>query len=96
MRRQKKAQPTPQGQFNSDLGQYLRNERLRNDISQVTLAKILGYTPQFIANWERGASSPPANAFPKLIMALKINPVDFLKFLTDLSRNYWSRILKAG
>ncbi|WP_413291143.1 helix-turn-helix domain-containing protein [Bdellovibrio sp. HCB337] len=44
----------------SKLSVFLREKRMRADLSQAKVARILGYsTAQFVSNWERGISEPP-------------------------------------
>lgn len=38
---------------------FLRRVRINGNKTQVEVGKHLGYTSQFIANWERGVSKPP-------------------------------------
>lgn len=58
-------------------GEWLKECRLKANISQTYIAKCLGYkSSQFISNWERGVSEIPAEALP--ILAKTLN-VDFEK-----------------
>lgn len=41
------------------VGKLIRERRLKKNIKQTDIAKELGYTSQFVANWERGISNPP-------------------------------------
>ena len=43
----------------TELSKLIRERRIELGMTQGQLAKKLGYTSQFIANWERGASRPP-------------------------------------
>lgn len=43
----------------TNIGKVIRSNRKARGISQVELGKHLGYSSQFIANWERGVSNPP-------------------------------------
>lgn len=56
-----------------DLAQYLKRKRGEARISQIEVAKQLGYTtPQFISNWERGVSSPPLEKLGEIARIYKI------------------------
>jgi transcriptional regulator with XRE-family HTH domain len=76
-----------------ELGQYLRAKRLKQGISQVEVAKKLGYSSQFIANWERGVSSPPVHALKKIIDIYGINQKDFLEKIDTIQKGFWKRSL---
>ena len=55
---------TPQAK---QLAELLKQKRIRAGLSQRDVSDALGYsTPQFISNWERGISTPPMDAIPKL------------------------------
>ncbi|MGZ3772967.1 MAG: helix-turn-helix domain-containing protein [Pseudobdellovibrionaceae bacterium] len=55
-------------------GNFLKAKREQSGLSQRDVANLLNYsTPQFISNWERGISYPPATAINKLASAFKIN-----------------------
>jgi transcriptional regulator with XRE-family HTH domain len=74
-----------------ELGQYLRQKRLEKGLSQVEVAKKLGYSSQFIANWERGVSSPPMQALKKIVDIYNINQRDFLETMDTIQKNFWKR-----
>ena len=74
-----------------ELGQYLRQKRLEKGLSQVNVAKKLGYSSQFIANWERGVSSPPMQALKKIVDMYGINQRDFLETMDAIQKNFWKR-----
>ncbi len=49
------------------LGRFIRANRTKAGVSQVELAEHLGYTSsQFVSNWERGHSTPPFDALPRI------------------------------
>lgn len=57
------------------VGQFLKELRHHNGVSQRDLADKLGYsTPQFVSNWERGISFPPVSALKKI--ARIVGPTD--------------------
>ncbi len=74
-----------------ELGQYLRKKRLDKELSQVYVAKKLGYSSQFIANWERGVSSPPLPALKKIVDIYGINQREFLEQIEAIQKSYWKR-----
>lgn len=65
------------------VGKELRMYRLKLKLTQQALAKKLGYTPQFITNWERGISNPPIKAIPKLCRTLKIKKERMISFYVN-------------
>jgi len=78
------------------LGQYLRNKRSERGVTQAYVAAKLGYTAQFVTNWERGVSSPPANVLRKLVQILKIDPNELLDLLASESKSYWMLTLSPN
>lgn len=76
-----------------ELGQYLRQRRLDKGLSQVEVAKKLNYSSQFIANWERGVSSPPMQALKKIVDMYGINQREFLEKIEAIQKAYWKRNL---
>jgi transcriptional regulator with XRE-family HTH domain len=47
-------------QMSKQLGQILREGRVKSKMTQRQLAGKLGYTsPQYVSNWERGRVTPP-------------------------------------
>jgi len=60
---------------NSLLAEFLKEKRVYSGLSQMDVAKKLGYTSaQFVSNWERGLSSPPIHTLRKLSELYQIPP----------------------
>jgi transcriptional regulator with XRE-family HTH domain len=60
---------------NKLLADFLREKRIVSGLSQMDIAKKLGYTSaQFVSNWERGLSSPPIHTLRKLSEYYQIPP----------------------
>lgn len=76
-----------------ELGQYLRQRRLEKGLSQVEVAKKLNYSSQFIANWERGVSSPPMQALKKIVEIYGISQKEFLEKIETIQKSFWKRSL---
>jgi transcriptional regulator with XRE-family HTH domain len=56
------------------LSEYLKDKRVEKGLSQLEVAKVLGYSsPQFVSNWERGLVSPPLETVAVLIDLYKIS-----------------------
>lgn len=54
-------------------GRMIREARERKGLTQLELAKLLGYdTPQFVSLFERGLSKVPAEVLGKLVLILGI------------------------
>lgn len=57
------------------IAKLLKARRLELGLDQKDIAKKLGYTsPQFISNWERGMSTPPAKKIKRLAQILELDP----------------------
>ncbi|RYZ92075.1 MAG: XRE family transcriptional regulator [Proteobacteria bacterium] len=65
-----------------DVGSYLREARLRQDITQKQVADLLGYSSlQFISNFERGISLPPTSKLKILIKLFKLNAAEVVEIV---------------
>jgi transcriptional regulator with XRE-family HTH domain len=76
------------------LGGYLKRKRIEAGLTQSEVAKTLGYTSQFVTNWENGRSNPPTNVLVTLIHVLKIDKEEFIEVLSSISLNYWRKALR--
>lgn len=71
------------------LNDYLRQKRLDSGLSQLDVAKVLGYSsPQFVSNWERGLVSPPLETIAVLIELYKIPSGEVINKILDETRDY--------
>lgn len=71
------------------LNDYLRQKRLDSGLSQLDVAKVLGYSsPQFVSNWERGLVSPPLETIAVLIDLYKIPSGEVVNKILDETRAY--------
>lgn len=75
----------------------IKEKRLEKKISQVKLAKFLGYSSgQFVSNWERGESYPPMDRLAKMALLFEVpkeNLIDL--FLAEYSESKKKEYLKA-
>lgn len=56
------------------IGNFLQTRREAVGLTQMQVARALGYTTaQFVSNWERDLSYPPIKAIPKLAKLYRIN-----------------------
>lgn len=71
------------------LNDYLRQKRLDSGLSQLDVARVLGYaSPQFVSNWERGLVSPPLETIGVLIDLYKIPAGEVIDRILDETRDY--------
>lgn len=57
----------------------LERELLRNNMSQLTLARRLGVTKQCVTNWKYGRRSPEHRLRPKLVRIWKLKGIEDLE-----------------
>lgn len=78
------------------LNDYLRQKRLDSGLSQLDVARVLGYSsPQFVSNWERGLVSPPLETIAVLIDLYKIPAGEIVDRILDETRDYLETVLSA-
>lgn len=71
------------------LNDYLRQKRLDSGLSQLDVAKVLGYSsPQFVSNWERGLVSPPLETIAVLIDLYKIPSGEVISKILEETQDY--------
>lgn len=71
-------------QLNIKIGNIIRSHRQMKKMTQLELAKNLGYdSTQFVSLFERGLSKCPTKILGKLCTDLKINKRMVLKLITD-------------
>lgn len=64
------------------VGEFLKTARESAGLTQLALARELGYTSaQFVSNWERGVAMPPMNMLPELSKLLGVPPKQMLDVL---------------
>lgn len=88
-----------------DFGSFLKSSRKKQNLSQGDLAAVLGYeSPQYISDWERGASSIPMKKLVQVSKALKISEEELFEKVLLLAKarleegmlnEYDSVVLKA-
>lgn len=72
-----------------NLNDYLRQKRLDSGLSQLDVARVLGYaSPQFVSNWERGLVSPPLETIAVLIDLYKIPANEVVNKILAETRSY--------
>lgn len=66
------------------IGTFLKNKRIENNLTQKDIAvKFELSSTQFISNWERGISLPPANYLPTLCQLLNIEPKILIRMILE-------------
>ena len=72
-----------------NLNDYLRQKRLDSGLSQLDVARVLGYaSPQFVSNWERGLVSPPLETIAVLIDIYSIQANEVINKILSETREY--------
>lgn len=70
------------------LGSLLKDKRVEKGITQMALARELGYSsPQFVSNWERGMCSPAFDTLPVICKMLGIPKKEIIEIILDETRN---------
>jgi len=68
------------------LGTFLKDTRVHAGLSQMDVAKKLGFaTPQFVSNWENGRSSPPMKHVDKICLIYSFDVDKFCELLAEHS-----------
>ena len=71
------------------LNDYLRQKRVDSGLSQLDVARELGYSsPQFVSNWERGLVSPPLETIAVLVDLYKIPATEVVNKILEETRDY--------
>lgn len=65
-----------------EFNERLKETRIAKGLSQMKLAKEMGFTQQAIALWEAGERQPTADAIKALCRALEVS-ADYLLGLSD-------------
>ncbi len=69
------------------LGGFLREKREDSGVSQVDLAKKLGYSSsQFVSNWERGLATPPLKSLSKICDILDVDTREIVELVLNQTR----------
>ncbi len=77
------------------LGEYLREKRVKADLTQGFVAQKMGFTsPQFISNIERGLCSPPMDVLKRMIRLYKLRSPEVVRVLTRLQEEYFEKSLR--
>jgi transcriptional regulator with XRE-family HTH domain len=61
------------------LGENLKKLRVKKDISQIELARILGVDRSFVSNVENGKNNPTLSTLRKIASALGVSTSELLK-----------------
>lgn len=77
------------------LSSYLKEKRIESGLSQLDVAKVLGYSsPQFVSNWERGLVSPPLETIAVLVELYKVPPSEVIEYILKETKAYLEANLK--
>lgn len=78
-------------------GDFLAKARIESGLSQLQLARELGYSsPQYVSNWERGICGPPLDKLNQLSKTLEINPQTLMSMILDETEQYLRNELRLG
>lgn len=73
----------------NSLSQFLKEKREECGLSQLEVARQLGYSsPQFVSNWERGIVAPPIDTIAILIDLYKIQPNHVIQKIVEDTKQY--------
>ncbi len=79
------------------LSTYLKEKRIERGLSQLDVAKVLGYSsPQFVSNWERGLVSPPLETIAVLIELYKVPPSEVIEHILKETKAYLEANLRPS
>lgn len=79
------------------LSGYLKEKRIESGLSQLDVAKVLGYSsPQFVSNWERGLVSPPLETIAVLVELYKVPPSEVIEYILKETKAYLEANLKPS
>jgi transcriptional regulator with XRE-family HTH domain len=67
------------------IGLRIKKLRLSKDISQERLAEIMGISPKYLSNIERGKENPTLDIFMKLANALKVEVSEVFNYSHEKS-----------
>lgn len=77
------------------LGDHLAKARKERGLTQMEVARILGYSgPQFVCNWERGVAPPPLETLKRLAELYHLDRSKLVELLMRQYRNELRRVLK--
>lgn len=71
-----------------NLGNYFKEVRIKNKLTQLEVAKKLGYnTSMFVSLYERGMSNVPPAIIGKYIKEFKLNKNAIIKIMVEKYKN---------
>lgn len=70
-----------------DFGNFLKEGRKKQSLSQGDLADVLGYeSPQYVSDWERGVSSIPIKKLTQIAHVLKLSEEELFEKMLLLAK----------
>lgn len=64
-----------------NLGNYLKERRIRVGLTQLELSQELKVHTQFVSNWERGTCAPPSHCFQRALEVLEVDKDKVVKLM---------------
>jgi transcriptional regulator with XRE-family HTH domain len=65
----------------SELGKYLKEQRVKKGLSQKAVADAFKFNAQFVCLWENGKSKVPVKILPKLCNVLGVSRETVIRYL---------------
>jgi transcriptional regulator with XRE-family HTH domain len=72
-----------------EVGAYLSSKRQDKGLKQAEIAKLSGYSSQFVSNVECGTAFPPPKLLVAMIDAYGITEEEFLSTMMDFQLKYY-------
>ncbi len=78
----------------NSLSQFLKEKRQELGLSQLEVARQLGYSSaQFVSNWERNLVAPPIDTLAVLIDLYKLQPGVVIQKIVEDTKDYLEKQL---
>lgn len=79
-----------------ELSQHLKLMRIKKGITQIEVAKCLGYaSPQFVSNWERALAAPPIRVLRELVKVYDLDTAYVIELYLQPIRKKLERELRS-
>jgi len=78
------------------LGNYIKRVRIANGVSQLALAKKLGFSSQFLGRIEGGKAPLPDKVFSRLVRQLKLERREISRIFVIGAQDYVNTIFAGS
>lgn len=79
-----------------NIGDIIREKRIKKSMSQAELAEVLHVSPQSVSKWENGSSMPDINQLPSLASFFGITIDELFAYPTDLEYERIENAIENG